>query len=168
VGRQGAGGQSRHHRQPVGEDDRKRGPKGFDAGKRVKGRKRHLVVDTLGLIWAVVVHSAGVQDRDGAPLVLAKLRGRSPRLAAVLADAGYTGAIAAWVQTVLHVGLTLVHKTPGQRGFQVLPLRWIVERTFAWLGRYRRLSKDYEQNPASSEAWIYCAMIHLMARRLAA
>ena len=85
----------------------------------------------------------------------------------MLADAGYNGPISAWVGAVLHVVLTLVHKTPGQRGFQVLPLRWIVERTFGWLGRYRRLSKDYEQNPESSEAWIYCAMVHLMIRRLA-
>lgn len=117
---------------------------------------------------AAVVHSAGIQDRDGARLVLAKLRRGFPRLAGVLADAGYNGPIRAWVGAVLHVVLTLVHKTPGQRGFQVLPVRWIVERTFGWLGRYRRLSKDYEQNPQSSEAWIYCAMIHLMIRRLAA
>ena len=117
---------------------------------------------------AVVVHSAGIQDRDGARLVLAKLQHRFPRLAAVLADAGYNGPIAAWVWATLQVVLTLVHKPPGQRGFQVLPLRWIVERTFGWLGRYRRLSKDYEQNPQSSEAWIYCAMLHLMVRRLAA
>ncbi len=100
--------------------------------------------------------------------MLAKLRHGVPRLAGVLADAGYNGPIAAWVLAVLGVALTLVHKAPGQRGFQVLAKRWIVERTFAWLGRYRRLSKDYEQNPASSEAWIYCAMLHLMARRLAA
>ena len=167
MGGQGRGGECRHHRQPVGEDDGKGGPTGFDAGKKVKGRKRHLVVDTLGLIWAVVVHSAGVQDRDGAQLVLAKLQGRAPRLAAVLADAGYNGPIATWVLAILGVVLTLVQKPAGAKGFHVLKLRWIVERTFAWLGRYRRLSKDYEQNPASSEAWIYCAMIHLMARRLA-
>lgn len=120
---------------------------------------------------AAVVHSAGIQDRDGAPLVLAKLRRGFPRLAGVLADGGYNGpAVGAWVRAVLRVALTLVQKpprAPGQRGFEVLPLRWIVERTFGWLGRYRRLSKDYEQNPASSEAWIYCAMIHLMIRRLA-
>ena len=139
----------------------------------MKGRKRHLVVDTLGLLWAVVVHSAGVQDRDGAKLVLAKLHALPPglpRLAAVLADGGYNGPIAAWVLATLGVALTLVQKAPkvpGQTGFQVLPKRWIVERTFGWWGRHRRLSKDYEQNPASSEAWICSAMIHLMARRLA-
>ena len=89
------------------------------------------------------------------------------RLPRVLAHAGYNGPIAEWVHTTLGVLFTLVHKVPGVRGFQVLPKRWIVERTFAWLGRCRRLSKDYEQNPASSEAWIYCAMVHLMIRRLA-
>jgi putative transposase len=116
----------------------------------------------------VTVHSAGIQDRDGAPAVLAQLRGRCPRLIRVLADAGYNGPIAEWVRTTLGVVFTLVHKVPGVRGFQVLPKRWIVERTFAWLGRCRRLSKDYEQNPVSSAAWIYCGMLHLMLRRLAA
>lgn len=86
----------------------------------------------------------------------------------MLADAGYNGPIAGWVRRVLRVPLTLVHKVPGQKGFQVLAKRWIVERTFAWCGTYRRLSKDYEQNPRSSEAWIHGAMLHLMARRLAA
>lgn len=151
-----------------GADDGNRGPKGFDAGKKVKGRKRQLVVDTLGLVLAVVVHSAGIQDRDGARLVLEKLRQGFPRLAAVLADAGYNGPIAVWVRATLGVVFTLGHKVPGQRGFQALPKRWVVERTFGWLGRHRRLSKDYERNPASSEAWIYSAMIHLMTRRLAA
>jgi putative transposase len=130
------------------------------------------VVDTLGLLLAVVVHSAGIQDLAGARLVLPKLAHGFPRLAAVLADAGYRGAaFAAWVAAALHVELQRAHRPPrrpGRRGFQVLPKRWIVERTFGWLGRYRRLSKDYEQNPRSSEAWIYCAMIHLMVRRLAA
>lgn len=101
----------------------------------MKGRKRHLVVDTLGLLWAVVVHSAGVQDRDGAKLVLAKLRSGLPRLAAVLADGGYNGPIAAWVLATLGVALTLVQKAPkapGRTGSQVLPKRWIVERTFGW------------------------------------
>jgi putative transposase len=174
VGREGADPESRHHRRPVGEDDRKRGPTGYDAGKKVKGRKRHLVVDTLGLVLAVVVHSAGIQDLAGARLVLPKLAQGFPRLAAVLADAGYRGAaFAAWVAAVLHVALQRTHRPPrppgglGPRGFQVLRQRWIVERTFGWFGRYRRLSKDYEQNPRSSEAWIYCAMIHLMVRRLA-
>lgn len=100
--------------------------------------------------------------------MLAPLAGRLPRLAGVLADAGYNGPTAAWVQATLGVALTLAHKAPGQRGFQVLPKRWVVERTFGWLGRYRRLSKDYEQNPASSEAHVLLAMTRLMVRRLAA
>jgi putative transposase len=134
----------------------------------VKGRKRHLAVDTLGLVWAVAVHSAGVQDGDGARLVLAKLAGRLPRLAGVLADVGYNGPAAALVRGALGVPLTRVHRAPGQRGFQVLAKRWIVERTFGWLGRCWRLSKDYEQHPASSEAFVLLAMTRLMARRLAA
>ena len=99
--------------------------------------------------------------------MLGKLVGRSPRLALILADGGYNGPLAAWVLATLGVLFWLVHKPAGQRGFAVLPKRWIVERTLAWLGRYRRLSKDYAQHPASSEAWIYSAMIHLMVRRLA-
>jgi len=127
------------------------------------------VVDPLGLLWAVVVHAASVQDRDGAKLVLRKLKGkkRPPRLELIWADAGYAGQLLAWVRRVLRVTLEIVGKPAGQRGFVVLPRRWIVERTFGWLGRYRRLSKDYEQNTASSEAWIYLAMIHVMVRRLA-
>ena len=100
--------------------------------------------------------------------MLGQLAGRLPRLAGVLADAGYNGPIAGWVRETLGVPLTLVHKLPGQRGFQVLPKRWVVERTFGWLGRWRRLSKDYEQHPASSEAYVLLAMTRLMARRLAA
>ncbi len=130
-------------------------------------------MDTLGLILALVVHAACVQDRDGAKLVLRKLRPhrrsqrRFPRLVLVWADAGYAGQLVAWMQRVLKLSVEIVSKHAGQRTFVVLPRRWIVERTFAWLGRYRRLSKDYEQNTRSSEAWIYLAMIHLMTRRLA-
>lgn len=125
------------------------------------------MVDTLGLIVAVVVHAANVQDRDGAKLVLRTLRGRCPRLRLIWADAGYAGQLLAWVTRAMRVTMEIVSKHPGQRTFVVLPKRWIVERTFAWLGRYRRLSKDYEQTTRSSEAWIYLAMIHLMVRRLA-
>ncbi len=129
-----------------------------------------MVVDTLGLILALVVHAACVQDRDGAKLVLRKLRHpkrRYPRLVLVWADAGYAGQLLTWVKRVLRVSVEIVSKHAGQRTCIPLPKRWIVERTFAWLGRYRRLSKDYEQNTKSSEAWIYLAMIHLMVRRLA-
>jgi putative transposase len=133
----------------------------------VSGRKRHLVVDTLGLLLAVVVHAANVQDRDGAKLVLTKLIGRFPRLWLLWADGGYQGALLSWALVVGGWVIELVKKPAGTTTFAVLPKRWIVERTFAWLGRCRRLSKDYEALPATSEAWIHIAMIHLMLKRLA-
>ncbi len=144
------------------------GVHGYDAGKKVKGRKRHLAVDTLGLLLAVVVHSAALQDRAGAKLLLAALAaGGFPRLRLLWADGGYRGKLVAWVWA--HCGwlLQIVKRNDDVKGFQVLPRRWVVERTFAWLGRYRRLSKDYEYLTASSEAMIYVAMIHLMLVRLA-
>ena len=131
------------------------------------GRKRHLVVDTLGLLLAVVVHAANVQDRDGAKLVLANLVGRFPRLRVIWADGGYAGTLLAWALGVGGWVIELVKKPAGATTFAVLPKRWIVERTFAWLGRCRRLSTDYEALPATSEAWIHVAMIHLMLKRLA-
>jgi putative transposase len=151
------------------------GPHGIDAHKKVNGRKRHLVVDTLGMIMAAVVHSAGIQDRDGAKLVLQKLVGRFPRLKKILADAIYNGGIAEWAKEIGGWIFELVlrparEKQVGQhkggKKFKVLKWRWIVERTFAWLGRYRRLSKDYERMEESSASWIYIAMTHLMLRRL--
>ena len=131
------------------------------------GRKRHLVVDTLGLLLAVVVHAANVQDRDGARLVLGKLAGRFARLRLLWADGGYAGALLAWALAAAGLVIEIVAKPAGATTFAVLPKRWIVERTFAWLGRCRRLSKDYEALPATSEAWIHVAMIHLMLKRLA-
>jgi putative transposase len=144
------------------------GPRGKDAFKRVSGRKRHLIVDTLGLILALVVHSAGIQDRDGARSVLAKIKGDFPRLRKILADGIYNGGIAEWAKQFGGWVLEVVPKPEKQRGepFKVVKWRWIVERTFAWLGRYRRSSKDYERQPESSEAMIYIAMINLMLRRL--
>ncbi len=143
------------------------GVSGYDAGKKVKGRKRHLVVDTLGLVLVVVVHSAGVQDRDGAKLVLAALAaGGFPRLQLLWADGGYAGQLIAWVRETWGWVLEIVKRPADAQGFQVLPKRWIVERTFAWLGRCRRLSKDYEGRCETSETWIRVAMIHLMLRRL--
>jgi putative transposase len=133
----------------------------------VSGRKRHLVVDTLGLLLAVAVHAANVQDRDGAKLVLAKLAGRFPRLWLLWADGGYTGTLLVWALVAAGVVIEIVAKPAGVTTFALLPKRWIVERTFAWLGRCRRLSKDYEALPATSEAWIHVAMIHLMLKRLA-
>ncbi len=144
------------------------GVRGYDAGKKVKGRKRHLVVDTLGLVLAVVVHSAALQDRAGAKLVLAALAaGGFPRLRLLWADGGYAGKLIDWVRATYGWVLAIVKRTDEVRGFRVLPRRWVVERTFAWRGRYRRLSKDYEYLTASSEAMIHLAMIHLMLVRLA-
>ena len=132
----------------------------------MKGRKRHLVVDTLGLVLAVVVHAANVQDRDGAKLVLQKLVGRFPRLTLIWADGGYTGQLIAWTKQLANWTLEIVKRSDDRHSFQVLPKRWIVERTLGWLGRYRRLSKDYEELTASSEAMVRIAMIRLMLRRL--
>lgn len=120
----------------------------------------------MGLIWGLVVLPADVQDRDAAQTVLQKVRGCLPRLRVIWADGAYT-SVASWVQRACGWLLTTVLKPVGVAGFVVLPKRWIVERTFAWLGRYRRLSKDYEVNPRSSEAWIYIGMIHRMARSMA-
>ncbi|MDP6495271.1 MAG: IS5 family transposase [Dehalococcoidia bacterium] len=144
----------------------KGGPRGYDAGKKVTGRKRHLVVDTLGLLMAIVVHAANIQDRDGAKLVLSKLAGKYPRLQLIWADAGYAGQLVDWTRTFGGWLLEIVRRPPDSHRFEVLPRRWVVERTLAWLGRSRRLSKDYEALPETTEAWVHIAMIHLMLRRL--
>lgn len=144
------------------------GERGYDAGKKVNGRKRHILVDTVGNLIEVVVHAADIQDRDGAKLLLGKLtEGVKARLQKLWADGAYAGKLIDWVQEQLHVLLEIVKPAPGQSGFQVLPKRWIVERTLAWLGRYRRLSKDYERCTQSSEGVVYIASIHTMVRRLA-
>ena len=124
------------------------------------------MVDTIGLLLAVVVHAADLQDRDGAKLVLHKLKGRFPRLRLIWADGGYAGQLVEWVHQLGGWLLEIV-KRPQESRFVVLPRRWVVERTFAWLGRHRRLSKDYEALPETSEAFIYIAMTQLMLRRLA-
>ena len=129
----------------------KKGPRGYDAGKKATGRKRHLVVDTLGLVMAIVVHAANVQDRDGAKLVLSKLAGRYPRLQLIWADAGYAGQLVDWAYTFGGWLLEIARRPSHSHRFVVLPRRWVVERTLAWLGRYRRLSKDYEALPETSE-----------------
>ena len=126
-----------------------------------------MVVDTLGLILVVVVHAANVQDRDGAKLVLEKLRGVYPRLKKIWADGGYAGQLIEWAQSFGGWVLDIVKRSDSIVGFAVLPKRWIVERTFAWIGRYRRMSKDYEVLPATSEAMIYLVMINVMVHRLA-
>jgi len=143
------------------------GERGYDAGKKVKGRKRHLLVDTLGLVLTVVVHSAGVQDRDGGRQVLAKVQQRFPRLKLIWADGGYAGPkLGDWVKQFCQWVLAIVKRSDDLRGFAVLPKRWIVERTLGWLNRSRRLSKDYERLTSTSEAWVYAAMTRLMVRRL--
>jgi putative transposase len=144
------------------------GERGYDAGKKVKGRKRHLLVDTMGLVLLVVVHAASLQDRDGAKLLLAKATGLFPRLHRIWADGGYAGKLIGWVQATCGWTLEIIKRNDVVKGFKLLPRRWVVERTFGWLGRYRRLSKDYERLPESSEAMVYWAMTRLMARRLTA
>lgn len=121
----------------------------------------------MGLILAVVVHAANIQDRDGAKLVLARLRGRYRRLKLIWADGGYAGKLIEWTASFGNWVLEIVKRSDDVTGFVVLPKRWIVERTFGWIGRYRRMSKDYEMLPASSEAMILIAMINLMLHRLA-
>ncbi len=124
------------------------------------------MVDTLGLIIAIVVHAANIQDRDGAKLVMAKLPGRFPRLRLIWADGGYAGQLVGWAATFGGWVLEIVKRTDDVKGFKVLPHRWVVERTFGWIGRYRRHSKDYEYLTASSEAMIKISMINLMLHRL--
>jgi putative transposase len=140
------------------------GPKGYDGGKKVSGRKRHLLVDTLGLIWGLVVLPAAPTDWDGAVKVFERVGKTLPRLARVWADANYRAALADWIVRNGKWVLEVVTGRPGQTTFEVQKWRWIVERTFGWFGRYRRLSKDYEHNTRSSETWIYIAMIHRMSR----
>lgn len=142
--------------------------RGYDAGKKIRGRKRHVAVDTLGLVLAVVVHGAQIQDQEGAKAVFQKLSESYRRLKVVFADSAYgRSGLPDWVKVCCGLILQTVLRPVGVKGFVVLPKRWIVERTFGWLGRYRRHSKDYETNPASSEAMIYISMIALMSKRLA-
>jgi putative transposase len=140
---------------------------GYDAGKKINGRKRHLLVDVMGMVLAVVVHSAQIQDRDGAKLVFERIRNRYERLKLVWADGGYRGKLVTWVKDSCDRNLEIVKRNDDLKGFHVLPRRWVVERTFGWLGRYRRMSKDYEFHPETSETMVHVAMINLMVRRLA-
>jgi len=144
------------------------GPRGFDAGKKVKGRKRHIITDTAGHLVAARVHAADVQDRDGAPVLLASIRSLFPWLRHVFADGGYAGD--KLTKALARHGkwrIEIVKRSDRVSGFYVLPRRWVVERTFAWLNRNRRLAKDFEATIDSSEAWLYLASVQLLARRLA-
>jgi transposase len=143
------------------------GVRGYDAGKRIKGRKRHIVTDTLGFMVGLVVHSAGIQDRDGAPEVFKSIRHSHPDLLHVFADGGYAGpklrdalsGIGKWT-------IQIVKRSNTATGFEVIPRRWVVERTFAWLNRCRRLAKDWEKSIESSQAWILIAHIRTLTRRI--
>lgn len=144
------------------------GIRGFDAGKKIKGRKRHIVVDTLGLMVGLMVHSAGIQDRDSAPDLLRSIRHRWPWLLHIFADGGYSGAkLKKRLQKIGKWTLEIIKRSDKAKGFKLLPRRWVVERTFAWLGRCRRLAKDFEKSTASAEAWIMIAHIRMLTRRLA-
>ena len=141
----------------------------YDAYKRINGRKRHILVDTVGNLLEVVVHAAGIQDYQGARRVFRKLAETVTSLRKVWADGIYTkGGLVDWVRETFQITLDIVEREPDQEGFQVLPRRWVVERTLAWLGRYRRLSKDYEHCTKSSEGVIYIASIRTMLQRIAA
>lgn len=144
------------------------GIRGFDAGKKINGRKRHIVTDTSGLLVGLVVHSAAVQDRDGAASVLRSIVKRWPWLRHIFADGGYAGPkLKGAMKRIGRFALEIVKRTDKAKGFEVLPRRWVVERTFAWLGRCRRLARDFERTIASAEAWILVANIRLLTRRLA-
>jgi len=143
------------------------GPRGFDGGKKINGRKRHLLTDTQGLPWVLVVHPADVQDRDGFALVVRKIRRRLPWLAHLFADGGYRGVLAAAAAARERLTLEIVKRPPAAQGFEVLPRRWVIERSFAWLSRNRRLAKDFERRIEASNAMVVLAIIQLLIRRLA-
>lgn len=144
------------------------GPRGFDPGKRVHGRKRHIVTDTNGLLLAVHVHPANIQDVHGAVPLLERVRDRFPKLRHVFADRVYRGK--QLVDALSHCGpwtIEIVQRPPGVKGFQLLPRRWVVERTFAWFGRCRRLARDFEGSASTEVAWLLVAHLRLLTRRLA-
>jgi len=145
------------------------GERGYDGAKLVTGRKRHILVDVMGLILVVLVHKASIQEREGAKSLLQRAKQKGfERLCLIWTDGGYSGApMINWVFDLAGWIFEIVKRSDDVKGFQLLPHRWIVERTFAWLGRYRRLRKDYEVLPQTSEAFIYAAMVNLMLARLA-
>ena len=162
----------RYHRQPKRQERGKRGaridPHGYDAGKKIKGKKRHILVDTQGLLLHALVHSADIQDRDGGVLVMATLFGLYPFLLKLYADGGYQGPIfrSAVRKILRQVDVEIVKRSDTAKGFAVLPKRWIVERTIAWLNRCRRLAKDWENLNRKALAFLRLASIRLMLRKL--
>ena len=141
---------------------------GYDAGKRIKGRKRHIVTDTVGLLVGVVVHGADVQDRNGAPDVLKSIAGTYPLLRHIFADGGYAGPkLRGALEKIGRWTIQIVKRSDAVQGFEVIPRRWVVERTFAWLGRCRRMAKDWEKTIVSAEAWLLIAHIRRVTRLLA-
>src|SRR5216684_2646657 len=159
------------------------GPHGYDGGKKVNGRKRHLLVDTMGLLLKVVVHAANLQDREGVKLLLEPVKGQFERMEKVWVDQAYSGTGKTWIEQQMGWTVEVVERSPRRgwimtenqglvwvtlpKTFEHLPRRWVVERTIAWIGRYRRLSKDYEYLMSSSEAMVYLTMLRLMLTRLA-
>jgi len=142
------------------------GERGWDGNKKIKGRRRHVVVDTMGCLLGVLVLSADITERDAAWVLLGFIACAHPRFKKVWVDQGYTGDIKETIRAEYGIELEVVAKEPGQRGFAVVPRRWVVERFFGWLNHYRRLSKDYEYDPAYSETWIQVASIHRMLGHL--
>lgn len=142
---------------------------GYDAGKKTKGRKRHIITDTQGFLVGAVVHAADIQDRDGAPSVLKGIRRSFPWLRHVFADGGYAGQkLKAALARIGRWTIQIVKRTDKAKGFVVIPRRWVVERTFAWLGRNRRLAKDFERTIESATAWLFMASVQMITRRIAA
>jgi putative transposase len=144
------------------------GERGYDAGKKINGRKRHLLVDTLGLVLMVMVLPANIQDRDGARQLLSAFFARAPRgrrVRHIWADGGYAGTLLEWSLRCWRCVVEIVKRT-DLHAFKVLPRRWVVERTFGWLGRYRRLNRDYERQAKTGEVMVHLAMIRLMLARL--
>jgi putative transposase len=142
------------------------GTRGYDAGKKINGRKRHILVDTLGLLVFVVVHVGSLQDRDGAKLVLQGAATKSARLAKVWADGAYAGQLIDWTSRECGWELEIVKRSDQAEGFEVLPRRWVVERTLSWISNFRRLSKDYEYWESTSETMVQLAMTRVMLQRL--
>ena len=140
--------------------------KGYDGNKKVNGRKRHIITDTLGFLMGIVIHDANMNDREGAKLVLKNVQHKYPRLKKIIVDQGYTGELIDWTMRVFGWVLEVVVKVAGLSGFNVLPKRWVVERTFGWFNFQRRLSKDYELLPCCSEAMIRLSMIRIMLNKI--